>query len=66
MPNRDALAFPMRQVDLYAGDIFLQEALGWNIYPSTILLLVITGLYTITGATRNIVGLHLCACLSVV
>ncbi|XP_065176336.1 sodium/glucose cotransporter 4-like isoform X1 [Sycon ciliatum] len=42
-------------VDLYAGDVFMKEALGWDIYPSTITLLVITGIYTITGGLAAVI-----------
>lgn len=34
---------------MYAGAVFIQQALGWNVYLAVILLLVITGLYTIAG-----------------
>lgn len=37
------------QVDLYAGAIFIHEALKWQLYPSVIILLAITAIYTIGG-----------------
>lgn len=37
------------QIDLYAGALFVHICLGWNFYLSTILMLVITALYTIAG-----------------
>lgn len=37
------------QVDMYAGAMFIQQALGWNIYFAVILLLVITAVYTVAG-----------------
>lgn len=37
------------QIDLYAGALFVHICLGWNFYLSTVLMLVITALYTITG-----------------
>lgn len=37
------------QVDMYAGAVFIQQALGWNLYLAVILLLVITALYTVAG-----------------
>uniref|UniRef100_A0A8C6P6G1 Sodium/glucose cotransporter 2 n=1 Tax=Nothobranchius furzeri TaxID=105023 RepID=A0A8C6P6G1_NOTFU len=37
------------QVDMFSGAVFIQQALGWNIYVSVIALLLITALYTITG-----------------
>lgn len=39
-----------RQTDLYSGALFIQVCLGWNIYLSTVLMLVVTALYTIAGA----------------
>lgn len=37
------------QVDMFSGAIFIQQALGWNIYVSVIALLSITALYSVTG-----------------
>ncbi|CAG2115475.1 unnamed protein product, partial [Medioppia subpectinata] len=36
-------------VNLYSGGIFIQQALGWDLYFSVILLLVITSICTVTG-----------------
>uniref|UniRef100_A0AAR2LXX8 Solute carrier family 5 member 2 n=1 Tax=Pygocentrus nattereri TaxID=42514 RepID=A0AAR2LXX8_PYGNA len=36
-------------VDMFAGAVFIQQALGWNIYIAVIALLAITALYTVTG-----------------
>ncbi|XP_054627896.1 sodium/myo-inositol cotransporter-like [Dunckerocampus dactyliophorus] len=36
-------------VDLYAGALFIQESLGWNLYLSIILLITMTALLTISG-----------------
>ncbi|XP_069120112.1 sodium/mannose cotransporter SLC5A10-like [Argopecten irradians] len=36
-------------VSLFAGALFLQMATGWNMYLSVIILLAITGFYTILG-----------------
>ncbi|MEQ2184046.1 hypothetical protein GOODEAATRI_003914, partial [Goodea atripinnis] len=36
-------------VDMFSGAVFIQQALGWNIYVSVIALLLITALYTVTG-----------------
>lgn len=41
--------FPVPQIDLYAGALFVHICLGWNFYLSTILMLIITALYTIAG-----------------
>lgn len=37
------------QVDMYAGALFIQLALQWNIYLAVTLLLSITALYTVAG-----------------
>lgn len=42
------LAFSSK-VDMFSGAVFIQQALGWNIYASVIALLVITMIYTVTG-----------------
>ncbi|XP_071962661.1 sodium/myo-inositol cotransporter-like [Antedon mediterranea] len=36
-------------IDIYSGALFIQQALGWNIYVSIIALLGITALCTVTG-----------------
>ncbi|XP_036923146.1 sodium/glucose cotransporter 2 isoform X6 [Sturnira hondurensis] len=36
-------------VDMFSGAVFIQQALGWNIYASVIALLGITMVYTVTG-----------------
>ncbi|XP_012777770.1 sodium/glucose cotransporter 2 isoform X4 [Maylandia zebra] len=36
-------------VDMFSGAVFIQQALGWNIYVAVIALLLITALYTVTG-----------------
>ena len=37
------------QVDIYAGSVFLYEAIGWNIYLSSAIILAITAVYTMLG-----------------
>lgn len=37
------------QVDMFSGAVFIQQALGWNIYVAISGLLLITALYTVTG-----------------
>lgn len=39
----------LAQVDMYAGALFIQLALQWNIYLAVLLLLSITALYTVAG-----------------
>ncbi|XP_075440289.1 sodium/glucose cotransporter 2-like [Ascaphus truei] len=41
--------FTKISVDMFSGAVFIQVALGWNIYLSVIALLVITMIYTVTG-----------------
>ncbi|ESP02211.1 hypothetical protein LOTGIDRAFT_93216, partial [Lottia gigantea] len=42
-------------VDIYAGAVFIQQALGINLYLSVIPLLVITAIYTIAGGLAAVV-----------
>lgn len=42
------------QTDLYSGALFVQVCLGWDLYLSTVLMLVVTGLYTIAGRSLSI------------
>ncbi|KAM6244463.1 sodium/mannose cotransporter SLC5A10 isoform 3-T3 [Spheniscus humboldti] len=41
--------FTKISTDLYSGALFVQVCLGWDLYLSTVLMLVVTGLYTIMG-----------------
>uniref|UniRef100_A0A674PRP5 Sodium/mannose cotransporter SLC5A10 n=1 Tax=Takifugu rubripes TaxID=31033 RepID=A0A674PRP5_TAKRU len=41
--------FTKISTDLYSGALFIQVCLGWNLYLSTVLMLVVTALYTIAG-----------------
>lgn len=41
--------FTKISVDMFSGAVFIQQALGWNIYLAVITLLFITALYTVTG-----------------
>lgn len=41
--------FTKLSVDLYAGALFIQESLGWNLYLSVIFLIAMTALLTVTG-----------------
>lgn len=41
--------FTKLSVDLYAGALFIQESLGWNLYLSIILLIGMTAVLTVTG-----------------
>lgn len=37
------------QADMFSGAIFINQALGLNIYLAVVMLLLITALYTVTG-----------------
>ncbi|KAJ8280248.1 hypothetical protein GJAV_G00052290 [Gymnothorax javanicus] len=41
--------FTKISVDMFSGAVFIQQALGWNIYVAVISLLAITALYTVAG-----------------
>lgn len=41
--------FTKLSVDLYAGALFIQESLGWNLYLSIVLLISMTAILTVTG-----------------
>ncbi|XP_063263191.1 sodium/glucose cotransporter 4 [Prinia subflava] len=41
--------------DIFAGALFIQISLGWNIYLSTVLLLAVTAVYTIVGGLTAVI-----------
>uniref|UniRef100_A0A3B3U4J2 Sodium/glucose cotransporter 1 n=1 Tax=Poecilia latipinna TaxID=48699 RepID=A0A3B3U4J2_9TELE len=43
------------QADMFSGAIFIQQALGLNIYFAVIALLAITALYTVTGGLAAVI-----------
>ncbi|XP_058624542.1 sodium/myo-inositol cotransporter 2 isoform X2 [Onychostoma macrolepis] len=47
--------FTKISVDMYAGAVFIQQALQWNIYLAVVLLLSITALYTIAGGLAAVI-----------
>uniref|UniRef100_A0A8D0EP62 Sodium/mannose cotransporter SLC5A10 n=1 Tax=Strix occidentalis caurina TaxID=311401 RepID=A0A8D0EP62_STROC len=47
--------FSLTQTDLYSGALFVQVCLGWDLYLATILMLVVTGLYTIAGGLAAVI-----------
>nr|CAB3266299.1 sodium/glucose cotransporter 1 [Phallusia mammillata] len=47
--------FTKISVDLYAGAIFINQALKWNLYYSVIALLIITALYTVGGGLAAVI-----------
>ena len=42
-------------VDIYAGGLFLKEAVGINIYISSVVLLSFTALYTLLGGLSAVI-----------
>uniref|UniRef100_A0A6Q2Z010 Sodium/myo-inositol cotransporter 2 n=1 Tax=Esox lucius TaxID=8010 RepID=A0A6Q2Z010_ESOLU len=47
--------FTKISVDMYAGAVFIQQALQWNIYVAVVLLLFITALYTVAGGLAAVI-----------
>ncbi|XP_072036897.1 sodium/myo-inositol cotransporter 2-like [Amphiura filiformis] len=47
--------FTKISVDIFAGAVFIQQAFDWNIYVSIVILLSITGIYTITGGLAAVI-----------
>lgn len=47
--------FTKISADLFAGSVFIQVALGWNIYLSVIVLLAITAVYAVTGGLKAVI-----------
>uniref|UniRef100_A0AAR2KA26 Sodium/mannose cotransporter SLC5A10 n=1 Tax=Pygocentrus nattereri TaxID=42514 RepID=A0AAR2KA26_PYGNA len=47
--------FTKISTDLYSGAFFVQICLGWNLYVSTVLMLVVTALYTIAGGLAAVI-----------
>ncbi|XP_073499615.1 sodium/glucose cotransporter 4 isoform X1 [Phyllobates terribilis] len=41
--------------DIYSGALFIQVSLGWNIYLSTVILLVVTAIYTVAGGLTAVI-----------
>lgn len=41
------------QADMFSGAIFINQALGLNIYLAVVILLLITALYTVTGSSAQ-------------
>uniref|UniRef100_A0A8C8S630 Sodium/mannose cotransporter SLC5A10 n=1 Tax=Pelusios castaneus TaxID=367368 RepID=A0A8C8S630_9SAUR len=47
--------FTKISTDLYSGALFVQVCLGWNLYLSTVLMLVVTALYTVAGGLAAVI-----------
>lgn len=42
-------------VTLFAGSLLLKSVLGWDVYTSSIILVLITGIYTIVGGLKAVI-----------
>ncbi|XP_073089997.1 sodium/glucose cotransporter 4 isoform X4 [Manis javanica] len=47
--------FTKISTDIFSGALFIQMALGWNLYLSTVILLVVTAIYTIAGGLTAVI-----------
>ncbi len=45
-------------ITLFAGGLLLNAMLGWDIYTSTLVMVVITGIYTVVGGLRAVMITH--------
>ncbi|XP_030836122.1 sodium/glucose cotransporter 4 [Strongylocentrotus purpuratus] len=41
--------------EMYAGTVIIQQTLGWNLYLSVVLILVMTGVYTVAGGLTAVI-----------
>uniref|UniRef100_A0A7N4V6V2 Solute carrier family 5 member 9 n=1 Tax=Sarcophilus harrisii TaxID=9305 RepID=A0A7N4V6V2_SARHA len=47
--------FTKISTDIFSGALFIQVSLGWDLYLSTIILLVVTAVYTIAGGLTAVI-----------
>uniref|UniRef100_A0A4W3KHZ7 Solute carrier family 5 member 9 n=1 Tax=Callorhinchus milii TaxID=7868 RepID=A0A4W3KHZ7_CALMI len=47
--------FTKISTDIFSGALFIQVSLGWNLYLSTVILLIITAIYTIAGGLTAVI-----------
>ncbi|XP_060592181.1 sodium/glucose cotransporter 4-like isoform X2 [Ruditapes philippinarum] len=47
--------FTKISADIYAGSIFIQQAVGWNMYVGIIALLAVTAIYTVSGGLKAVI-----------
>nr|XP_020643783.1 sodium/glucose cotransporter 4 [Pogona vitticeps] len=47
--------FTKISTDIFSGALFIQVSLGWNLYLSTVILLVVTAVYTIAGGLTAVI-----------
>ncbi|XP_020600518.1 sodium/glucose cotransporter 5-like [Orbicella faveolata] len=55
--------FTKFSVDIYAGSLFLYEAVGWNMYVSAACVLAITAVYTILGGLTAVIFTDVLQCV---
>ncbi|XP_004869353.1 sodium/glucose cotransporter 4 [Heterocephalus glaber] len=55
VPSLILYIFTKISTDIFSGALFIQMALGWNLYLSTVILLVVTAVYTITGGLMAVI-----------
>lgn len=54
--------FTKTSVDIYAGSVFLYEAVGWNVYISAACILAITAVYTLLGGLTAVIYTDVLQC----
>ncbi|XP_044156719.1 sodium/glucose cotransporter 4-like [Bufo gargarizans] len=47
--------FTKISTDIYSGALFIQVSLGWNIYMATVILLIVTAIYTVAGGLTAVI-----------
>ncbi|XP_074077593.1 sodium/glucose cotransporter 4 isoform X2 [Macrotis lagotis] len=47
--------FTKISTDIFSGALFIQVSLGWDLYLSTVILLVVTAIYTIAGGLTAVI-----------
>ncbi|XP_048354446.1 sodium/glucose cotransporter 4 isoform X4 [Sphaerodactylus townsendi] len=47
--------FTKISTDIFSGALFIKISLGWNLYLSTVILLVVTAIYTIAGGLSAVI-----------
>ncbi|MEE6495459.1 hypothetical protein FKM82_002058 [Ascaphus truei] len=47
--------FTKISTDIFSGALFIQVSLGWNIYLSTVILLIVTAIYTVAGGLTAVI-----------
>ncbi|XP_048396003.2 sodium/glucose cotransporter 4 isoform X1 [Stegostoma tigrinum] len=47
--------FTKISTDIFSGALFIQVALGWNLYLSTVVLLAVTAFYTVAGGLTAVI-----------